>query len=174
MPKEFDVTIVETLKMKVTVEADSMEEAEQLVSDGWYKGEYILDAECFEGVEFESAEPVIDLSYREMSDVFHHVNDKHKEPVCGYIVFSSDSFDKPYSEQSRTYVVSSNNKAFISGAGGYSIYGSCLDGTDQCIRLEGYMRGENAWKIDRCYMKRDDYERAVSQPVKNKDIREER
>ena len=54
------------------------------------------------------------------------------------------------------------------------IYGSCLDGTDQCVRLEGYMRGENAWKIDRCYMKRDDYERAVSQPVKNKDIREER
>ena len=33
MPKEFDVTIVETLKMKVTVEADSMEEAEQLVSE---------------------------------------------------------------------------------------------------------------------------------------------
>ena len=77
MPKEFDVTIVETLKMKVTVEAESLEEAEQLVSDGWYRGEYILDAECFEGVEFESAEPVIDLSYREMSDVFHHVNDKH-------------------------------------------------------------------------------------------------
>ena len=51
MPKEFDVTIVETLKMKVTVEADSLEEAEQLVSDGWYRGEYILDAECFEGVE---------------------------------------------------------------------------------------------------------------------------
>lgn len=45
MPKEFDVTIVETLKMKVTVEADSLEEAEQLVSDGWYRGEYILDAE---------------------------------------------------------------------------------------------------------------------------------
>ena len=97
MPKEFDVTIVETLKMKVTVAADSLEEAEQLVSDGWYRGEYILDAECFEGVEFESAEPVIDLSYREMSDVFHHINDKHKEPVCGYIVFSPDSFNKPYS-----------------------------------------------------------------------------
>ena len=99
MTKEFDVTIVETLKMKVTVEADSMEEAEQLVSDGWYRGEYILDAECFEGVEFESAEPVIDLSYREMSDVFHHVNDKHKEPVCGYIVFSPDSFDIPSSPE---------------------------------------------------------------------------
>lgn len=82
MPKELDATIVETLKMKVTVEADSLEEAEQLVSDGWYRGEYILDAECFEGVEFESAEPVIDLSYREMSDVFHHVNDKHN--FCNY------------------------------------------------------------------------------------------
>ena len=174
MAKEFDVTIVETLKMKVTVEADSMEEAEQLVSDGWYRGEYILDAECFEGVEFESAEPVIDLSYQRLSEIFNYVNDTHKSPVSGYIVFSRDSFDMPYSEQSRTYVVSSNNKAFISGAGGYSIYGSCLDGTDQCVRLEGYMRGENAWKIDRCYMKRDDYERAVSQQVKNKDNREER
>lgn len=72
MPKEFDVTIVETLKMKVTVEADSMEEAEQLVSDGWYRGEYILDAECFEGVEFESAEPVIDT--RSAYDVRYRYN----------------------------------------------------------------------------------------------------
>lgn len=174
MAKEFDVTIVETLKMKVTVEADSMEEAEQLVSDGWYRGEYILDAECFEGVEFESEEPVIDLSYREMSDVFHHVNDKHKEPVCGYIVFSPDSFDRPYSEQSRTYVVSSDNKAYIAGAGGYSIFGSCLDGSDQNIRLELYMHGDGAWKIERCYMQGDDYEYAHSQQVKNKDNREER
>ena len=35
MPKEFNVTIVETLKMKDTEEADIMEEAEQLASDGW-------------------------------------------------------------------------------------------------------------------------------------------
>ena len=113
MAKEFDVTIVETLRKKVTVEADSLEEAEQLVNDRWYAGDYILDADDFFGVEFESAEPVIDLSYREMSDVFRHVNDKHKEPVCGYIVFSPDSFDKSYSEQSRTYMVSSNNKACL-------------------------------------------------------------
>ena len=174
MAKEFDVTIVETLRKKVTVKADSLEEAEQLVSDRWYAGDYILEADDFFGVEFESAEPVIDLSYREMSDVFQRVNNMRNEPVCGYIVFSPDSFDKSYSEQSRTYVVSSKNKACISGAGGYSIYGSCLDGTDPCVRLDGYMRGENAWKIDRCYMKKDDYERAVSQQVSNKDNREER
>ena len=121
---------------------------------------------------------IFDIPLSEIDDFPDHpyrvLDDEDKEPVCGYIVFSPDSFDKPYSEQSRTYVVSSNNKAFISGAGGYSIYGSCLDGTDQYVRLEGYMRGENAWKIDRCYMKRDDYERAVSQQVKNKDNREER
>lgn len=174
MAKEFDVTIVETLKMKVTVEADSMEEAEQLVSDGWYRGEYILDAECFEGVEFESAEPVIDLSYQRLSEIFNYVNDTHKSPVSGYIVFTQDSFDMPYSEQSRTHVVSSDNKAYIAGAGGYSIFGSCLDGSDQNIRLELYMHGDGAWKIERCYMQRDDYEYAHSQQVKNKDNHEER
>ena len=47
MAKEFDVTIVETLRKKVTVEADSLEEAEQLVSDRWYAGDYILDADDF-------------------------------------------------------------------------------------------------------------------------------
>lgn len=174
MAKEFDVTITETLKMKVRVEAENEEEAQQLVNDGWYRGDYILDADNFTGVEFESAEPVRELSYREMSDIFHRVNAEHKDPVCGYIVFSPESFNKFYPEQSRTYVVSSKNKAYISGMGGYSIYGSCLDGTDRCIRLEGYLQGEKAWKIDRCYMKKDDYECAVSQPVKNKDKCEER
>lgn len=74
MAKEFDVTITETLKMKVRVEAENEEEAQQLVNDGWYRGDYILDADNFAGVEFESAEPVRELSYREMSDVFCRVN----------------------------------------------------------------------------------------------------
>lgn len=174
MAKEFDVTIVETLKMKVTVEAESREEAMQLVEDKWYKGDYILDADNFVGVEFEPSERVVELSYQRLSEIFNYVNDTHKSPVSGYIVFSRDSFDKPYSEQSRTYVVSSDNKAYIAGVGGYSIFGSCLDGSDQNIRLERYMHGDNAWKIERCYMQRDDYEYAHSQQVKNKDNREER
>ena len=101
------------------------------------------------------AEPEqIDMTYGEMCRQFREAEDKgnHME---GYIVFTEDSFDKPYSEFSRTYVVSSNNKAFQSGMGGYSIYGSCLDGTDPCVRLEGYMAaekgGEKGWKIERCY-----------------------
>lgn len=174
MAKEFDVTIVETLKMKVTVEAESMEDAMQLVGDKWYNGDYILDADNFVDVEFEPSERVVELSYQKLSEIFNYVNDTHKSPVSGYIVFTQDSFDKPYSEQSRTYVVSSDNKAYIAGAGGYSIFGSCLDGSDQNIRLELYMHGDNAWKIERCYMQRDDYEYAHSQQVKNKDNREER
>ena len=70
-----------------------------------------------------------------------------------HIVFSQESFNKPYDEKSRTYAVSSDNKAFKAGLGGYSIYGSCLDGSDPCVRLDGYMRGENAWKIEKCYLK---------------------
>ena len=165
--REYNVTITETLKMTVTVEAESMEEAKQKVEAEWKDGEYILDADSFAGVEFESAEPVVELSYREMADMFSHINKIGAEHLCGYIVFSEDSFDKFYSEQSRTYVISSDNKAFKPNMGGYSIFGSCLDGTDQNIRLEEYMRGKNAWHIDRCYMKKDDYTRAYSQPVFN-------
>lgn len=55
MPK-YNVTIVETLKKTVEVEAESPEEANQLVTDEWYSGEHILDADCFDGVEFESKE----------------------------------------------------------------------------------------------------------------------
>lgn len=46
--KEYDVTITETLKMTVTVEA------EQMVSDNWRNQEYILDADNFTGVDFKA------------------------------------------------------------------------------------------------------------------------
>lgn len=56
--KVFDVTITETLKMTVQIEADSLLEAEQIVSDNWHNQEYILDAENFNGVEFEAKEVI--------------------------------------------------------------------------------------------------------------------
>lgn len=165
--REYDITIIETLKKKVTVEAESQEEAERLVNDRWHNSEYILDADDFQDVQFESAESTVEISYCEMSDMFTHINIIGGEHLCGYIVFAQSSFDKPYSELSRTYVISSDNKAFKPSAGGYSIYGSCLDGTDQNIRLEEYMRGEKAWHIERCYVYKDDYNRAYSQSIIN-------
>ena len=159
--KEYKVTITETLELEVEVEAESMAEAECMVSDAWRNEEYILDAENFIGVEFkaEDTAPKHEMSYGELSSLFSKVNHTDHPPVTGYIVFTEDSFGKPYNEESRTYAVSSNNKAYQPGMGGYSIYGSCLDGTDPCLRLEGYMRGENPWKIEKCYMLKDEYEK---------------
>lgn len=99
------------------------------------------------------AEPeTVELTYSELADRFRNAESEGKKHLTGYIVFSQESFNKPYDERSRTYGVSSNNKAFQAGMGGYSIFGSCLDGTDPCVRLDGYMFGENAWKIENCYM----------------------
>lgn len=50
--KSYDITIRETLEMTVTVEAESREEARQMVADNWKNGEYILDAESFKDVDF--------------------------------------------------------------------------------------------------------------------------
>lgn len=54
--KKFDVTITETLKKTVEVEAESLEEAEQKVNDEWRRGEHILYAENFTEVNFEAEE----------------------------------------------------------------------------------------------------------------------
>ena len=45
--KEYDVTITETLKMTVTVEAESQ-------MDYWHNQDYILDADNFTGVDFKA------------------------------------------------------------------------------------------------------------------------
>jgi len=102
--------------------------------------------------------PEINMSYGELTKLFREKErDGSGKHVEGYIVFSQDSFTLPYSEESRTYVVSSDNKAFQANMSGYSIFGSCLDGTDPCVRLEAYMSnekgGKDGWKIERCYMK---------------------
>ena len=163
--KEYKVTITETLKKTVFVEAGSQNEAEQIVADKWAKGEYILDADNFMDVDYEAetVEPKKEMSYAELSTLFRSVNEKHLDHITGYVIFTKDSFDKPYNKESRTYAISSNNKAYQSGMGGYSIYASCLDGTDPCLRLDGYMRGENAWKIEKCYMIQEDYDRLMKE-----------
>lgn len=104
------------------------------------------------------AEPEdIEMSYAEMISRFREAERTGGDHVQGYIVFTEDSFTKPYPEEARTYVVSSNNKAFQPNMGGYSIYASSLDGSDPMVRLEGYMQaergGEKGWKIERCFMK---------------------
>lgn len=104
------------------------------------------------------AEKTVDMEYAEMRDLFRAIErsgqDMHAK---GYIVFSQDSFDQEYSLESRTYVISSDNKAFRPNMGGYSIFGCNLDCTDPAARLDKLMYnehgGKDGWKIERCYMK---------------------
>lgn len=52
--KTYQVTITETLQKTVEVEANSKEEAEELVERKWNDSEYVLDAEAFVGVDFSA------------------------------------------------------------------------------------------------------------------------
>ncbi len=98
----------------------------------------------------------VEMSYQQLKAHLQQA-EKDRSHTVGYIVFTADSFDKSYTEEERTYVVSSNNKAFIEGMGGYSIYASSLDGSDKNVRLEAYMTdeygGKDGWKIEKCYVK---------------------
>ena len=51
-PGSFEVTITETLRKVVTLNAESLNDAEQTVSDNWRAGDYILDSENFVGIAF--------------------------------------------------------------------------------------------------------------------------
>ncbi|MCD8008246.1 MAG: DUF3846 domain-containing protein, partial [Clostridiales bacterium] len=54
--KEYDVTITETLEKTVSVTAASREEAAEKVRQGYYNSEYVLDADNFTQVAFQTGE----------------------------------------------------------------------------------------------------------------------
>lgn len=98
------------------------------------------------------------VNYRQFKHLMSAFNDTEvgkDEKLFGVIVISEDSFTEEYSEEARSYIVSNDNKAFKSGMGGYSIFGSSLDGLDIGVRLDAYLEcergGENGWKVDYCY-----------------------
>lgn len=53
---EYKVTITEKLKKDVYVEANSLEEAQHIATENWYKGDYILGADDFSEVNFDAEE----------------------------------------------------------------------------------------------------------------------
>lgn len=105
----------------------------------------------------------VDMTYFDMKNYFRAA-EKANQHLTGYILFSQASFNKEYSVESRTYMVSSDNKAFQPKMRGYSIFASSLDGSDSHVRLEQYMSSEyggpTGWQIERCYMMSDEVERA--------------
>lgn len=99
------------------------------------------------------------MTYNEMKKYLREFNKTHDfttESINGYVVITQDSFNAEYTEEERTYEVSSDNKAFIPNMLGYSIYGNCLDGKDRGVRMDNYLEEEHnggGWKVERCYIK---------------------
>ena len=96
------------------------------------------------------------MEYAQLKRVFRKLKrSSPSEDLTAHIIFTEDSFDKEYPLLSRTYRVSSDNKAFYTSMGGYSIFACCLDGTDQGVRLDWYMADESnsgGWKVEDCYI----------------------
>jgi hypothetical protein len=98
------------------------------------------------------------MNYKELKQLFlEHEQNCPEAPLTAYITFSSfgPENQEEYSWESRTYVISSDNKAFQPTMGGYSIFGHCLDGkSDPCLRLDYYMSeergGKNGWVVEEC------------------------
>ena len=100
-------------------------------------------------------------TYAELAKTFrtHERSNQGRDHLTGCIVFTKDSFTQPYSLEARTYRVSSDNKAYRPNMGGYSIYGSAIDGSDPLVRLDAYMAdekgGKDGWKVDYCYLEEE-------------------
>jgi hypothetical protein len=52
--RQYEVTITETLKRTVSVEAKNRLEAEEIVTDDWKNGKYVLTADDFQGARFKA------------------------------------------------------------------------------------------------------------------------
>lgn len=98
------------------------------------------------------------MSYEDQRDKVMREQHQQMPPLTGYVTFTKGSFDKEYSEESRTYVFSSDNKAFQAHSVSSSLLGSCMDGSDPNIRLDEYMQeyhgGEQGWEIEQCLIQK--------------------
>ena len=97
------------------------------------------------------------ISFKELRDYFCIHNKTHNwatDVLKAVIVFTPDSFEREYSEESRSYEIRSDAKTFRNCISN-SLFGSCLDGTDQGVRLDAYMKFygiKPGWKVDYCYL----------------------
>ena len=65
--------------------------------------------------------PLEEVSYFELKNRMRDCEKEGRRHLVGHVVFTKDSFEKEYTEEERTYVFSSANKAFMPNMGGYSI-----------------------------------------------------
>lgn len=77
----------------------------------------------------------------------HNNNEDYQDSISGVIVYKASNWpDHEYTETSRSYRVSSCNRCFQANKIANSMFGNCLDGTDQGVRLDWYN-----WEVEYCY-----------------------
>ena len=98
------------------------------------------------------------ITFTELRDYFYTHNKACNwvtDVLKAVIVFTPDSFDKEYSEESHSYEIRSDANTFRNTISN-SLFANCLDGTDQGVRLDWYMEyygnKDNGWKVDYCYL----------------------
>ena len=107
------------------------------------------------------------MTYQEAREYLKQYNRNHGYTTKGtathcvmVAVISEDSFTKEYSLESRSYRFTNDNKAFIDGQLGYSIFSDSLDGSDNGVRLEQYLAdeygGSKGWKVEYCYIEKEE------------------
>ncbi len=77
------------------------------------------------------------------------------EPICGVVVFREDTWKESYSEDSRSYVTTSDYIAFNEDENDNDFAGWALDGTDNAVWLDEYLSENGAFSaanIDFCYI----------------------
>lgn len=71
------------------------------------------------------------------------------------VVFSQESFSREYSDESRSYEFTNEEKFFDADAIGSSLHGTCLD-SSEIIRLDLYMfepdNSGRQWKVEKIYI----------------------
>lgn len=121
--------------------------------------DYIMDAEDEKAYkkeqerEEERVRALGGITFKELEDRFCKLNREGASSETAVIVFKPESFpDREYTEEERSYRVSSDNKMFKSGMCGYSLFGVCLANSDEYERLDYRMRGYEGprWIVDYC------------------------
>ena len=104
------------------------------------------------------------LTYGELLNIINKHNndynitrqygDKDNYLSC-VVVIDNSSFAEEYPLEARSYRFRSDEKRFLPNMIGNSIFANSLDGSDMGVRLDWYIYGEDAWKIEYCYIEND-------------------
>lgn len=115
------------------------------------------------------------MEYKQLKKMLSQHESRNPEThLTACITFASfgPNVKTEYAWISRTYIISSDNKAFQPDKGGYSIFGKCLDGTDPYLRLDWLMKdehgGKDGWVVEDCgiagYLLIESYDYGISTP----------